>query len=141
MSSVPPKKRITIANLLWFHGYLVCMAGVIYALSQYRSNAIVTYGTEDAKTEWQEWRKAADEMGKSGPVERERPESVDPPSLVLMRDHYPACLGISLLLSSCLYVWFMVCARGALRPVSLYDDDLDPKSDGMADSRAKGESS
>ena len=117
--------KISAQNIAWFVGYLVTMLVIIYSLNSYRTKAIATYSTEQASADWQEWRSAAEEMGRTANVEREAPESEVPPSLVLMRSHFGACLGISLLLSSCLYLWFMVCARGVMRPVEIREDDFD----------------
>lgn len=126
MSEEKKQSLVSVKNAAWFLGYVAMMLTVYGGMDRYRDSAMVTYGTEQARENWQDWREAADAMAKDGPVERDKPKSQEPPSLVLMRDHFAACLGISLLLSSCLFVWFMVCVRGALRPVSLYDDNLDP---------------
>jgi hypothetical protein len=99
------------------------MGVVVLALRGYRESAMSKYGSNDAAVKWQTWRSAADEMGRGGPVHREKPASSEPPPLVLMRDHFAACLGISLLISSCLFMWFMISARGAMRPAVLHDDD------------------
>lgn len=115
----------TLKNAGWFMGYVLAMAVVAGSLNRYRSQAITTYGTPEATEKWQKWRDAAEEMGRQGSVDRDQPASMEPPSLVLMRDHFPACVGISMLLSSCLYLWFMVCVRGALRPVTLVEHDDD----------------
>ena len=111
-------------NIAWFVAYLAVMLGVYLALNSYRARAIAA-GTDQANARWQEWRDAAEEMGKNGPVQRRKPKSAEPPSLVLMRDHFASCVGISLLLTSCLYVWFMICVRGVLQPVTLHDEDLE----------------
>ena len=109
----------TRTNVGWLLGYLACMAVIVLVLTSYRSKAMQTYGTSEATENWQFWRDAAAEMGRQGSVSRDQPASTEPPSLVLMRDHFPACLGISMLLSTCLYVWFMICVRGVMRPVTL----------------------
>lgn len=114
---------MTPANLAWLIAYLCMLGGIVYGLNSYRSSAIAKYQTEDAGADWKEWRDAVGEMDPQGPVQRRVPKSVAPPPLVLMQDHFPACLGISLLLSSCLFVWFMFSARGAFRPVVLHEDD------------------
>jgi hypothetical protein len=115
--------RWTPANILWLTAYFVTMAAIVLGMRNYRAVAIETYGTNEAGENWQDWRTAAKELGKGGPVQRSAPKSNEPPPLVLMRDHFAACLGISLLLSSCLFGWLMICVRGVLRPVALYEDD------------------
>ena len=107
------------ANVARLQGYLGVMTAIVLVLRGYRESALTRFSTDAATKNWEDWRAAADELGRQGSVEREAPKSVEPPALVLMRDHYPACLGISLLLSSCLYAWFMFCVRGAFRPVEL----------------------
>ena len=109
-------RRCSPANIGWFLLYVLMLAGVTWGLSRYRSQAVETYSTAKAGSDWQDWRAAAERIGSEGPVQRTAPKSIEPPALVLMRDHFPACLGISLLLSSCLFLWFMICVRGAMRP-------------------------
>ena len=111
------------ANFIWFAAYLLVMASLVFALGRYRQNALETYGTAEANAHWQDWRDAAERIAEEGPVSRRPPKSNEPPALMLMRDHFPACLGISLLLSSCLFGWFMICARGAFRGGELADED------------------
>lgn len=115
---------MNIKNVAWFVGYLLCMLAIFVSLSRYRSGAIEAYGTDAAAQKWQVWRDAAEELGREGLVAREQPKSSEPPSLVLMRDHFGACLGISLLLSSCLYLWFMVCVRGVFQATTIIEDDM-----------------
>jgi hypothetical protein len=104
-----------VANILWLAAYLVLLAIVVHGLRVFRSSALSAYATSQAAQDWQQWREAAMELGKTGPVARATPKSLEPPALVLMRDHYAACLGISLLLTSVLYFTFMIAIRGALR--------------------------
>lgn len=118
--------RWTHANVFWLAAYFVTMAAIVMAMRNYRAAAIETYGTNEAGENWQNWRNAAKEIGKGGPVERNSPMSGEPPPLVLMRDHFFSCLGISLLLSSCLFGWLMICVRGALRPVVLNEEEDAP---------------
>ena len=110
-------------NLAWFVAYITMLVVIVLGLRGYGASAVATYGTTEANAEWQEWRSAAEELGSDGPVSRRPPKATEPPALLLMRDHFPACLGISLLLSSCLFAWFMICARGAFRPVVLHEDE------------------
>ena len=106
-------------------GYLAMVTLIVWGLFNYRSGAIETYGTDRASAQWQDWRQAAEKLGNEGPVARRVPKSGEPPALVLMRDHFSACLGISILLSSCLFGWMMICVRGVLRPVQLNVEDRD----------------
>ena len=84
--------------------------GLIYA----RSEAFRVYGDEAAQTEWDAWREDAKELAKGqGPVARRAPQSVAPPAFKLMRDYFAICLGLSLLLSSVLFLTILTFLRGA----------------------------
>lgn len=115
----------TPQNLGWFVGYGIVIFAVVFLLNDYRSKAIANYGTTDAQQDWQEWRESAEQAGQQGWVKRSKPKSIEPPSLVLMRDHFPSIVGISTLLTTCLYIWFMVCVRGVLKPVTVNQDELE----------------
>ena len=95
---------LTAKNIGWFVGYVLVVFFVIFLLNDYRARAISNYNTPEARQNWQKWREAAQASGRHGGVERSQPKSSEPPSLVLMRDHFAACAGISTLLTSCLYV-------------------------------------
>jgi hypothetical protein len=102
-------------SVAWLLAYLAAMALVIAGLTIGRSQLLKTYGTVEAKAEWDAWRQDAKEMAEgAGPVKRREPKSLEPPALVLMRDHFAACLGLALLLSTVLFGTFMFFLRGAL---------------------------
>jgi hypothetical protein len=108
-------RLISLANALWLLAYLAVMALVAAGLFYGRGQSVASYGTAAAQTEWDEWRSDAKDMAMgAGPVKRREPKSPEPPALVLMRDHFAACLGLALLLSTVLFGTFMVFIRGAL---------------------------
>jgi hypothetical protein len=95
--------------------YVATVAAVAGAIVQARRSVMATYGTPQAQAEWDTWREDAQEMASdAGPVRRRAPKSAEPPALVLMRDHFAACLGLAVLLSSILFATFMFFARGAM---------------------------
>jgi hypothetical protein len=98
-------------SLAWLLAYLTVMVLVTAGLVYGRRQALATYGTEQAQTEWNAWR--TDAQG-AGPVKRREPKSLQPPALVLMRDHFAACLALALLLSTVLFGTFMFLIRGTL---------------------------
>jgi hypothetical protein len=102
-------------SLAWLLLYLSVMAVVLGGLVYGRSQALAAYGSDAAQTEWDDWRADAKKMtADDGPVKRREPKSAQPPALVLMRDHFAACVGLALVLSSVLFGTFMVFIRGAL---------------------------
>ena len=98
-------------KLFTFVVYLACVTLVVFGLTRARDSVVETFGTEDARTEWQDWRTAAGEG--IGPVERDEPQSDLPPAYVLMRDHFNACLGFSVLMTTVLFAAFVFMIRGA----------------------------
>jgi hypothetical protein len=101
--------------LLWLLAYFAVLAAVVGGMAYGRAQARAVYGTGAAQSDWDAWRDDARRMtGAEGPVKRRAPRSAEPPALVLMRDHFGACLGLALVLTSILFGTFMVFVRGAL---------------------------
>lgn len=106
--------KLKLATLIWLLTYLAVMSAVTGGLLRARREAIATYGSLDAKSDWTQWRTDVENSQDPGPVKRRVPKSDAPPALVLMRDHFGVCLALSLVLSSILFGTFMVFIRGAL---------------------------
>ena len=107
--------KFTLADLLWFVLYAAVLAAVTGAIVKARREVTAIYGTSEAQSEWDAWRSDAKDMALgAGPVKRREPKSLEPPALVLMRDHFAACLALALLLSTVLFGTFMYFIRGAL---------------------------
>lgn len=102
---------------VWWALYLICMTFVVWGVYSARDAALESYGSSTAKSAWDTWRDKAeadsDPKGQ-GPVIRKQRESAEPPALVLMRDHFVACLGFAMLLSSILFVTLAVMFQGAM---------------------------
>jgi len=104
-----------MSRLGWLLAYVAAIGLVLGGLFYGRSQALATYSGAAAQTDWDQWRADATQMAQgAGPVKRRAPQSAEPPALVLMRDHFAACLGLAVLLSSVLFGTFMFFIRGAL---------------------------
>jgi hypothetical protein len=104
-------------SFAWLLGYLLLLGLVTFGLFYGRQRALAIYGSESAQAEWDAWREDAKKLAdESGPVKRRIPKSIEPPALVLMRDHFVVCLAGSLLLTSVLFGTFMILVRGAFAP-------------------------
>jgi hypothetical protein len=92
------------------------IAAVVGGMLHMRAAAIDVYGTAEAQAEWDTWRDDAKKMAEQpSVVKRRAPKSVEPPALVLMRDHFAVCLGLALVLSTVLFGTFTVLVRGAFQ--------------------------
>ena len=96
--------------------YLAVMAVVVALVWQARRRAITALETPGAQANWREWRREAQRQAEgSGPVLRRIPRSDQPPELVLLRDHFWACLVGLMLLTSAVFAALTAMVRGVLR--------------------------
>ena len=106
------------STFVWLLLYVICMSLVAIGMANARAWSIATFDTPEAQSDWDQWRnRARDESGQAGPVLgpviRREPQSEMPPALMLMQDHFAACLIFSLILSSALFFTMMIAVRGA----------------------------
>jgi hypothetical protein len=109
-------KWLTTANLAWLLVYLLTMSGVVGGLLAARKQALADFASPDAQAQWDAFR---DDMRKiagdpHSPVTRQVPKSDEPPTLRLLRDYFGTVLLLSLLLTSALFITFMVMVRGVM---------------------------
>ena len=111
-----PPKLVTAANLVWLFIYLIAMAALVGGLLATRQWALETFDTRQSREQWQEWQaETIKQAAGEGPVLRRPARSAEPPTVVMMRDHFGTCLAMLLLLSSVLFFTLMVMIRGAFR--------------------------
>lgn len=94
--------------------YLLLLAGIVWGIFSARERTIAVYGTPQAQAEWDKWRAAAASQN-SGPVKRRSPESVAPPALVLMRDHFGVVLAAGVVFGTALYVVLALLVGGVAK--------------------------
>ncbi|MCA9166693.1 MAG: hypothetical protein KDB23_03455 [Planctomycetales bacterium] len=112
--------------------YVLLLIAISFGLREARRWATVNLVTPTAHDNWEQFRGDIREQAeRGGPVKRRVPVSTEPPLLVLLRDHFVACLVISIVLSSALYGTLAVFVVGALgrRP----DDEHAPAGVDVAD--------
>jgi hypothetical protein len=111
-------------------GYVVLLGTAIWAMTAWRQSLIANLSTPEAQAAWEKWRaEAAQDDGTHGPVQRTVPKSPEPPSLVLMRDYFPACLVGLLLPLSALYAFIVWLVCGVLQNEPIRTTEKNP-SDG-----------
>ncbi|MBM4003200.1 MAG: hypothetical protein FJ295_07925 [Planctomycetes bacterium] len=97
-------------------GWLLMAAAVVVAMVVARDLTLAAYGSQAARQEWETWRKVAQEQSQGGgPVQRRVPKSVEPPALVLMRDHFAVILPTLMVLLSCVYFTLAWMFAGVVR--------------------------
>jgi hypothetical protein len=97
-------------------GYIATLCAVLTLVFYARQQAISAFATPRAQQQWNDWRAAATQQADQGPVQRRRPKSEEPPSLVLLRDHFPIVITATVVFTSALYAMFAYLGRGALSP-------------------------
>ena len=102
------------STILWFVAWLATLAVVVWMLTLARQRVIATLGSPEAQADWQRWREeeAARQADPGAPVRRRMPKSLEPPALVLMRDHFPAIVAMSLLVTSVCFGFAVLTFRG-----------------------------
>ena len=94
--------------------YVVLMVAVVGGLYQGRAWTRGHLADSQAKAEWQTFRDDVANSVEDAPVRRRVPKSVEPPALVLLRDHFVVCLIISCVMVSALFGTFALFIYGSL---------------------------
>lgn len=111
-----PSGRLSVGLVICLAVYLAGVVGIVLGLSHVRARAIEELSTPEEQAHWQKWKaEAARQDGKAGPVARRPPKSDEPPTLVLLRDHYAVMLVASLTFYSFLFALAVFLGRGMMR--------------------------
>lgn len=109
------RRLLTLGNLVWLVIYISVMTTIVMAANYVRTWAIDELGSGRSKADWETWREETEKQEQGeGPVTRRKAVSDEPPTLVLMRDHFVTCLGGLLLMATVLFFTMMVLFRGAM---------------------------
>lgn len=105
---------LTMTNLVWLVIYLLAMGSIVGGLNYARTTSLAKFNSPAAQADWNEFRTEMDRQSKdmTAPVARRAPKSEEPPTMRLLRDYFGTCVLISLMLSSALFITFMVMLRG-----------------------------
>ncbi|MCC7086469.1 MAG: hypothetical protein IT427_15825 [Pirellulales bacterium] len=96
--------------------YLLLAGALVVGLVMVRENTLAAMSNPQAQADWDEWRvAAAKETGESTPVRRTVPATAEPPTLVLMRDHFAAAVFGLLAPATALYVFTAWIVVGVVR--------------------------
>ncbi len=119
---------MTRTTLLLVLGYAAVLAAAATAVVETRRRTIATLDTPEARAEWNSWRAETKKLSQEqGPAMRRPAKAVEPPMLILLRDHFPMALG-STLVAATLFYWLMVVLiRGSLQTPPL-PDGVEPET-------------
>jgi hypothetical protein len=100
--------------------YFAGAVGIVLGMARIRAGTIAELSTPAEQAHWQKWKAdAARQDGTTGPVARREPKSDEPPTLVLLRDHYAVIVAASLTFYTFLFGLAVFLGRGILRPSRL----------------------
>lgn len=110
-----PSARLSRSiSLAWLLGFVVFMAAIAAALFYARSQALATLNDDDSRGKWREWQDEVkrQQQSKTSPVQRRVTNSDEPPTLVMLRDSFPAIILVCLLAGALFYLFLAYLARG-----------------------------
>jgi hypothetical protein len=97
-------------------GYAAVVAAAVWGAAEARRRVLASLDTPQARAEWQAWRKETERLSEEqGPMKRRPAKAVEPPLLILLRDHFPAAVTSAIVSVSILYWLLVVLVRGSLR--------------------------
>jgi hypothetical protein len=108
--------RITRSLLLWLAAYAVTMALAVWLLWSARASVLAQLDDPEQRAQWQEWKEREESraLEKTSPVERRPPASNEPPTLVLMRDHFAAAVATCIAAGTVLFAFFAFVIVGVM---------------------------
>ena len=111
-----PRGRLIVVLVICTAVYLAGAVGIVLGLAHIRASAIEALSTSEELAHWKKWKaEAAQQDGTTGPVARRPPKSDEPPTLVLLRDHYPVLVVASLTFYSFLFALAVFLGVGMMR--------------------------
>jgi len=103
----------------WVVGWLMLETAIVGWLVTRRPEWIAAQGTAEQQAAWQTWReevaheaKLAKQNEQTLPVQRKIPKSSEPPTLVMLRDHFPVVLVAAVTFSSLSFGFIALITRG-----------------------------
>jgi hypothetical protein len=130
--------KLSNSNIVIGVLYVAFLFVLVTLLLIARQRALSTDGSIASQEHWQDWRAEAQRQQEgTGPVSRRVPKSSEPPSLVLLRDHFATSLAIVLTLSSALFFTIAIMVRGVFVGPS-FQPDLSDRASSERELRKRG---
>jgi hypothetical protein len=104
------KRFLLVATI----GYFAILGAILYGLFTARASAKANLSTAESQRAWDEWRTSIEQQKTNNQsVRRSISKSTQPPTLILLRDHFGITVAASLTVSTVLYWTLALFARGA----------------------------
>ncbi|HXT57129.1 MAG TPA: hypothetical protein VN699_00775 [Pirellulales bacterium] len=111
-------RRPSLGLALWASAYLALLAVLSTALVYVRREKVAELSSPQALADWEAWKAETQRQASLPGLPSRRPvHSDEPPTLILLRDHFGVVLGMSLTVASCLFGFLMFVIRGAQKQV------------------------
>lgn len=108
--------RLSVGLLICLAIYVAGAVGIVVGMARIRASTLEELSTPEQQAHWQKWKAdAARQDGTTGPVARRAPKSDEPPTLVLLRDHYTVMVAASLTFYTFLFALAVFLGRGIMR--------------------------
>ena len=102
-------------NVLTLSAYAILIAALAGGLFTARSRVLRYRDAGASQEAWEQWRReAARQSTGQGPVTRRMPAATEAPTVLLLRDHFGACLTLTLVISTVLFATMAFMIRGVL---------------------------
>ena len=102
-------------NVLMLTVYVILIAAMAGGLCLARSRVLGRLDADVSQQAWEQWRQEAERQSAGrGPVTRRAPTATEAPTVLLLRDHFGACLTLTLLISTVLFATLAFMIRGVL---------------------------
>jgi len=114
-------RRIEPGTLRWIVGcivaYLATMGIAAWLLWSARESMLDRLDEPEQRAHWEDWKRQEEARAIEGkaPVERRPPASAEPPTLVLLRDHFPAVVTACLAAGTVLFAFLAFVIRGVMK--------------------------
>jgi hypothetical protein len=107
---------MTRATLLLVIGYVLLLSAAVGGVVEARRRTLASQSSPESQAAWKAWRDKTRELSTSNdPMKRREAKAPEPPLLILLRDHFGAAVG-STVVAVTLFYWFLAfLIRGSLR--------------------------
>lgn len=107
---------MTRTAILLCLGYALLLAAAVSAVGFARRQVESSLTTPEAQAKWDAWRARTRELSESNdPMKRRPAKAPEPPMLILLRDHFAAAIGSTVVGVTLFYWLFVFLIRGSMR--------------------------